>query len=255
MKHKFAHAFGIASLITQHPLRKIHAAPPTLSRLLVPLWSMICLRQMAGLGREYHMRSENKAKLTGLPRNWTCDPDLISSREQLARHKHGGGSFILSAKKAHCICPNETLVDKSHNVYLKLFKTKETLNAIVQGRLCLSSSAESVTSFPKNISCGPTWDYKWLWQWRSEVSSSKNSDLGTMAFPFDFSQVKKPWANNYTQEFSLIIYWVQFIPPHFSLSASDPSPGEWAGRGALRGSLLPSPGKSQVSFQQLVLSC
>lgn len=67
MKHKFAPAYGTVSRITQHPLRKIHAAPPTLSGLLVPLWSMICLRQMAALGEEYRLSSENKAKPTALP--------------------------------------------------------------------------------------------------------------------------------------------------------------------------------------------
>lgn len=124
-KHKFAHAFGIVSRITQHPLRKIHAAPPTLSGLLVPLWSMICLRQMAALGEEYHMRSENKAKLTALPRNWTCDPDLINSRKQLTHHQHGWGSFIISAKKAHCFCRNDTLVDKKSLSLFTTFQNEE----------------------------------------------------------------------------------------------------------------------------------
>lgn len=78
MKHKLAHAFGIVSRVTQHPLRKIHAAPPTLSGLLVPLWSMICLRQMAGLGEEYHMRSKNKAKPTALPRTEPVTPTSLT---------------------------------------------------------------------------------------------------------------------------------------------------------------------------------
>lgn len=71
-------------------------------------------------GQRVPYEIENKAKLTGLPRNWTCDPDLISSREQLARHKHGGG-------KLHPKCQESSLHlsqwDSRRQKSQRLFKT------------------------------------------------------------------------------------------------------------------------------------
>lgn len=66
---------------------------------------------------------------------------------------------------------------------------KKILNAIIEGSPSLTSSAESVTSFLRTSAVVPTWDHKWLWRFLFQKQ-------WLMAFPFDFSQVKKPQANN-----------------------------------------------------------
>lgn len=63
---------------------------------------------------------------------------------------------------------------------------------------CLTSSARSVTSFPKNIRPPPKPTNGFVKGVQcTDVDSSKNSDHRTMAFPFSVSFVRKPWVNNY----------------------------------------------------------
>lgn len=111
----------------------------------------------------------------------------------------------------------------------------------------------------------PTWDHEWPSQWISDVSSSKYSDLGTMAFPFDFSQMRTPWANNYIQEFLDDLFnpaYFRFsnnqVPllqpitppaPHLPLNASQ-FPTRWVGRGQWRSGwvVLTFPGKKPYTF-------
>lgn len=76
-----------------------------------------------------------------------------------------------------------------------------------------------------------------------------------MAFPFDFSQMRTPWANNYIQEFLDDLFnpaYFRFsnnqVPllqpitppaPHLPLNASQPPPSEWdEASGALGGLFL-----------------
>ena len=89
----------------------------------------------------------------------------------------------------------------------------QSLRAAGIHRQCLTSSAESVASFPKNVSCGPglrpqmaltTGSWCFLFQ--------KPWSWGHGLFLFFSSQVGKAWVNNYIQELSQIICWIRLIP-------------------------------------------
>ena len=106
---------------------------------------------------------------------------------------------------------------KSHSTFIKNFskwrKDKmQSLRAAGIHQQCVTSSAEFITSFPKSISCGPgprpqmalTMGSSWFlcqqqWSWGHGLSLFISPQRG------------KLWVNNYTYEFSQIIYWIRLI--------------------------------------------